>query len=115
MSVDQVMCLCILLAAVVMSGDVGCWCMFGGSLVGVFSFSMMCSEFCMRSEMRVPLWSSVGECHELECAFMSPVMMVFGRVVRYVKHVVMSWSSVGWLGSAVSRGGMYRFATCIVL
>ena len=36
----------------------------------------------MRSEMSVPLWSSVYECQSDECAFMSPVIMVFCRLVR---------------------------------
>ena len=36
----------------------------------------------MISAIRVPLWSSMGECHRSECAFVSAVMMVFCSVVR---------------------------------
>ena len=44
---------------VVMSGEVGCWFACGGFRVGVSVFSMIWLEDCMRSEMSVPLWSSV--------------------------------------------------------
>ena len=36
----------------------------------------------MRSEISVPLWSSVCECQSVECALMSPVMMVLCSDVR---------------------------------
>ena len=45
-------------------------------------FSMIWSEVCMRSDMSVPLWSSVCEFQSVECALMSPVIIVFCRVVR---------------------------------
>ena len=61
-SVFHVVLLLMLFVAVVMSGDVGCWSMLGGFLVGVSVFSIMCCEFCISSEINVPLWSSVGEC-----------------------------------------------------
>ena len=67
---------------VVMSGEVVCWFACGGFLVGVSVFSMIWSEFCIMSEISVPLWSSVYECQCVECAFMSPVIMVFCRLVR---------------------------------
>ena len=60
--------------------------------------------------MSVPLWSSVYECQSVECAFMSPVIMVFRRLVRWVKVFVMSWSSVECCGSVVFTGGMYMLA-----
>ena len=72
----HVVLLAIELLAVVMSGEVG------GSRVGVSVLSMICDEFCMMSEISVPLWSSVLECHVVECALMSPVMMLFVRVSR---------------------------------
>ena len=64
--VFQVMCRCSVLVAVVMSGEVGCWFMCVGTLVGVFSFRMICSEFWRMSSMSVPRWSVRGECHESE-------------------------------------------------
>ena len=72
----HVVLLAIELLAVVMSGEVG------GSRVGVSVLSMICDEYCKMSEISVPLWSSVLECHVVECALMSPVMMLFVRVSR---------------------------------
>ena len=108
-------CLCNVSVAEVMSGDVRCWFVLFGTLVGVFLFSVMWSEFCMMSAMSVPLWSSVYECQSVECAFMSPVMIEFVSVVRCVKQLVMSVSSVWWFVSVVSRGGMYMFDMCMCL
>ena len=67
---------------VVMSGEVGCWSECGGFRVCVSVFSVMWLEFSIRSEMSVPLWSSVCECQSVECALMSPVMMVLCSEVR---------------------------------
>ena len=44
-------------------------------LVGVFVFSVMWSELLMTSAISCPLWSSVYECHKVECAFTSPVRL----------------------------------------
>ena len=100
---------CVLFAivelAVVMSGDVGDW-LVCGSRVGVSVFSMICEELCIKSAISVPLWSSVLECHVVECALMSPVIMLFVSVSRYWKEFVMSVSSVAWSGSVVCLGGM---------
>ena len=81
-SVFHVMLLSSVSEAVVMSGEVGCCDVFGGFLVEVSVFRVMWVEFCIMSAMRVPLWSSMGECHRSECAFMSAVIMVFCSVVR---------------------------------
>ena len=89
----------------VMSGEVGDW-LVCGSRVGVLVLSMICEEFCNMSAISVPLWSSVLECHNVECALMSPVMMLFVSVSRYWKVFVMSVSSVAWSGSVVCLGGM---------
>ena len=40
--------------------------------MGVLVFRVMCVEVCIWSAMSSPLWSSVGECHIDEWAFMSP-------------------------------------------
>ena len=39
----------------------------------VVVFSVMWSELLMTSAFTCPLWSSVYECHNVECAFTSPV------------------------------------------
>ena len=93
-SVVHVQLLMRVLVIVVMSGEVGCWSMCGGFLVGVSVFSVLCVEFCRRSAISRPLWSSAGEYHIVECAFTSAVMMADGSVVRYVSVFVMSLSSV---------------------
>lgn len=80
--VVHVVCWNRLLEMVVMSGEVDCWFGFGGTLVGVSWFSVRWFELVMRCSMVVPLWSVYGECHRLECALMSPVMIEFGSVVR---------------------------------
>ena len=50
--------------------DVCCSVVFS-TLVGVFS--VMWSELLMTSALSCPVWSSVYDCHNLECAFTSPV------------------------------------------
>ena len=44
-----------------------------GTLIGVFVVRVMQSELLMTSAICCPLWSSVYECHKVECAFTSPV------------------------------------------
>ena len=62
-----------MLDTVVISGvDVCCSVVFG-TLVGAFVFSVIWSELLMTSTICCPLWSSVYECHKMECAFTSPV------------------------------------------
>ena len=46
----------------------------------------------MISAIRCPLWSSVYECHKVECAFTSPVRTVW--YVCDVLYVVMPLSAV---------------------
>ena len=55
--------------SVVISGDDVCCRVVFGTLVGVFVFSVMWSELLMTSAISCPLWSSVYECHKVECAF----------------------------------------------
>ena len=70
-----------------------------GMQVGVFVFGVIWLEFAIMSAISDLRWSSVGECHWCECAFMSPV-------VRWLSMFVMSVSSVPWFGSVVSLGGI---------
>ena len=51
------------------------------TLVGVFVFSVMWSELLITSAISCPLWSSVCECHKVECAFTSPVRTECGLFV----------------------------------
>ena len=62
-----------MLDTVVMSGDDVCCSVVFDTLVGVFVFSVMWSEFLMTSAISCHLWSSVYECQRVECAFTSPV------------------------------------------
>ena len=55
-----------LFVTVVMSGEVGCCRLLLGSLVGVLVLSTMWLELEMMSFIRLPLWSSYGECHSFE-------------------------------------------------
>ena len=60
----------------------------------------------MRSAIRAPLWSSMGEYHRCEWAFTSAAMIELSIDVVCRSAVVMSSSSVAWLGSVVFRGGI---------
>ena len=113
-SMFQVILLAIVDVAAEMSGEVGC-CSVCGNLVWVLVFSSVCGEFCIRSEMRFPLWSFRGEYHVVECAFTSPIVMEFPSVSMWAKVLVISASSVAWSGSVVSLGGMYILIRCSVL
>ena len=62
-----------MLDTVVISGDDVCCSVGFGTLVGVFVFGVIWSELLMTSAISCPLWSSVYECHRVECAFTSPV------------------------------------------
>ena len=55
------------LDTVLISGDDVCCSVVFGTLVGVFS--VMWSELLMTSVISCSLWSSVYECHKVECAF----------------------------------------------
>ena len=65
-----------------------------GSLVGVFVFSVMCSELLMKSAISCHLWSSVYKCQRVECAFTSPVKTGCGMFVMYCMQCCMSVSAV---------------------
>ena len=68
------------LDTVVISGKDVCCSVVFGTLVGVL-FSVMQSELLMTSDISCPLWSSVYECHKVECAFTSPVITKCGMFV----------------------------------
>ena len=83
-----------MLDTVVISGkDVCCTVVFG-TLLGVFVFSVMWSELIMTSVISCPLWSSVYECHKVECAFTSPVRTECGTFEIYCMKCCMSVSAV---------------------
>ena len=81
-----------MLYTVVISGEDVCCSMVVGTLVGVFS--VMWSELLMTSAISCPLWSSVYECHKVECAFTSPVRTECGMFVMYCMQCCMSVSAV---------------------
>ena len=74
---------------VIFGDDVCCSVVFG-ILVGVFLFSVMCSELLMASASSCPMWSSVYECQRVECAFTSPVRTECGMFVMYCMQFCMS-------------------------
>ena len=77
-----------------------------GTLVGVFVFSVMWYELLMTSAISCPLWSSVYECHKVECAFTSPVWNECRMFVMCCMQCCM-YVSVVLLGVDVpSRGGI---------
>ena len=57
--------------------DICCSVVFG-TLVGVFVFSVMWSEFLMTFAISCPLWSSVYECQKVKCTFLSPMRTEYG-------------------------------------
>ena len=83
--------------------------MLKGTLVGVSVLRMIWSEFWIRSRIWEPLWSVYGEYHTSECALKSPVVIRLFSECRYVRHSVISWSSVDLLVSLL-RGEMYMLA-----
>ena len=83
-----------MLDTVVISGEDVCCSVVFGTLVGVFVFSVMWSELWMTSDSSFPLWSSVYECHTVECVFASPVMTECGMFVVCCMNCCMSVSAV---------------------
>ena len=78
-----------MLDTVVISGeDVYCSVVFG-TLVGV-----RWSELLMTSAICCPLWSSVYECHKVECAFTYPVRTECGMFVMCCMQCCISVSVV---------------------
>ena len=92
--VCQVVRLYSIMEIVVMSGEVACCSVVCGTLVGVSWFSLMCSEVLIVSEISCPLWSSVCEYQNVECAFTSPVSIESGILVTSRMQYVMSVSTV---------------------
>ena len=83
--------------------DVCCSVVFG-TLVGVFVFSVMWSEWLMTSAICFPLWSSVYKYQKVECAFASPVRTECCMFVMYCMQCCMSVSAVSWCVDELSRG-----------
>ena len=75
-------------------GEDDCCSVVFGTLVGVFVFSVMCSELLMTSAISCPLWSSVYVCHKVECAFTSTVNTECGMFVMCCIQCCMSVSAV---------------------
>ena len=76
------------------SGEDVCCSVVFVTLVGVFVFSVMLSELLMTSAISCPLWSSVYECHKVECAFTSPVGTECGMFVMCCMQCGMYVSAV---------------------
>ena len=77
------------------SGEDVCCSVVFGTLVSVFVFSVMWSELLMTSAISCPVWSSVYECHKVECAFTFwktylyiPKMNIF-KLLYYVDNYVL--------------------------
>ena len=78
----------------VISGEDICCSVVFGTLVSVFVFSVMWSKLLMTSAISCPLWSSVYECHKVECVFTSPVRNECGMFVMCCMQCCMSVSIV---------------------
>ena len=74
---------------VVISGEDVCCSVVCDTLVSVFVYSVMWSEMLMTSAICCALWSSVYECHTVECAFTFPVMTSPVWYVRDVMYAVL--------------------------
>ena len=81
-----------MLNTVVISGEDVCCSVVFGTLVDLFS--AMWYELVMTSAISCPLWSSVYECHKVECAFTSPVGTECGMFVMCCMQCCMSVSAV---------------------
>ena len=77
---------------VVIYGEDVCCSVVFGTLIGVFS--VMWSELLMASAISCPMWSSVYECHKVECVFTSPVRTECGMFVMCCMQCCMSVSVV---------------------
>ena len=83
-----------MLYTVVISGEDVCCSVVFDTLVGMFMFSVMWYELLMTSAISSPLWSSVYECHKVECAFTSPVRIECGKFGMCCMQCCMSVSAV---------------------
>ena len=70
-----------MLDTVVISGEYVCCSVVPGTPADVSVFSVMWSELPMTSAISCPLWSSVYECHKVECTFTSPMRTECGMYV----------------------------------
>ena len=77
-----------------------------GTLVSVFVFNVMWSQWLMTSAISCPLWSSVYECQGVESVFKSPMRTECGMCVMYCMHCCMSVSTVVSCMDVLSRGGI---------
>ena len=82
------------LDTVVTCGEYVCCSVVFGTLVGVLVFSVMWFELLMTSAISCHLWSSVYECHKVECAFTSPVRTECGIFMMCCMQCCMSVSAV---------------------
>ena len=82
------------LDTVVISGEDVCCSVVFGTLVGGLVFSVIWSDLLMTSAISCPLWSSVYECHKVECAFTSPVRTECGMFVMCCMQCCISVSAV---------------------
>ena len=73
-----------MLDTVVISGEDVCCSVVFGTLVGVSEFSVMWSELLMTSSISCPGWSSVYDCHNVECVFTFPVRIECGMFVMCI-------------------------------
>ena len=83
-----------MLDTVVISCEDVCCIVVFGTLVSVFVFTVMWSEFLMTSAISCPLWSSVYECQRVEWAFNSPVRTECGMFLMYRMQCCMSVPAV---------------------
>ena len=75
-------------------GDDVCCSEVLGTLVSVCVFSVMLSELLMTSAISCSRWSSVYECHKVECEFTSPMRTECGMCVMCCMQCCMSVSAV---------------------
>ena len=82
------------LDTLVISNEYVCCSVVFGTLVGVFVFSVMWSEWLMTSAISCPVWSSVYECQRVECALTFSVRTECGMFVKYCMQCCMPVSAV---------------------
>ena len=83
-----------MLETVVIYGEDVCCSVVFVTLVGVFSG--MWSGLLMTSAISCPLWSSMYEFHNVECAFTSPVRTECGMLYVFVCCFVVCGCAVSW-------------------
>ena len=63
----------------------------------------------MTSAISCPLWSPVYECHNVECAFTSPVKTGCGMFVMCCMQCCISVSAVLYCVDVLCRGDIYIY------